>query len=55
MKVSELIELLKALPQDYTVVFDNNDFCGEVYSFIKYAFVNDKLKTIELREFEEEE
>lgn len=54
MKVSELIELLKTLPQDYTVVFDINDYCGDIYYFVKYAFVDNNSKTVELREFEEE-
>lgn len=51
MTVSELIEKLKELPQDYQVVFESGDAYGSAYqAYVDSVVINNKDKQIELVE-----
>lgn len=49
MTVAELIEILKTIPQDYEVMFDDTNDYGDIY-LIKWVVRNEDLKIIELKE-----
>lgn len=51
MTVKELIEKLKALPQDYQVIYESGDAYGSAYyAYVDEIEVKDKTKEVELCE-----
>lgn len=52
MSVKELIEKLKALPEDYEVIFESGDAYGSAYyAYVDEIEVKDKTKEVELKEW----
>lgn len=51
MTVKELIEKLKALPEDYEVIYESGDAYGSAYyAYVDEIEVKDKTKEVKLCE-----
>ena len=51
MTVKELIEKLKAIPEDYEVIFESGDAYGSAYyAYVDDIIVNHKDELVELKE-----